>query len=178
MWCASCNNLVMKWKEEVEVLVTQSCLTLCNPMNCSLPDSSVHGILQARILKWVALPFARGSSQPRNWTRGFLHWRQILYSLSHQGSWPLVISRKTHSIYLWGLHSFFLGAEQSIEIQNSSPSRSRHCCSVSTTWPSNMPLLLAHWNQRLWFTNEYDYIRQLPHPKGIREGCGGENGNQ
>ena len=177
MWCASCNNLVMKWKE-VEVLVTQSCLTLCNPMNCSLPDSSVHGILQARILKWVALPFARGSSQPRNWTRGFLHWRQILYSLSHQGSWPLVISQKTHSIYLWGLHSFFLGAEQSIEIQNSSPSRSRHCCSVSTTWPSNMPLLLAHWNQRLWFTNGYDYIRQPPHPKGIREGCGGENGNQ
>ena len=38
-------------------------LTLCDPMNCSLPGSSVHGILQARILEWVAVPFSRGSSQ-------------------------------------------------------------------------------------------------------------------
>ena len=40
----------------------QSCLTLCNPMNCRQPGSSVHGILQARILEWVAIPFSRGSS--------------------------------------------------------------------------------------------------------------------
>ena len=45
-----------------EVLVSQSCLTLCDPMDCSLPDSSVHGILQARILQWVAIPFSRESS--------------------------------------------------------------------------------------------------------------------
>ena len=44
------------------VLVTQSCPTLCDPMDCSPPDSSVHGILQARILEWVAIPFSRGSS--------------------------------------------------------------------------------------------------------------------
>ena len=43
-------------------LVAQSCLTLCNPMDCS---QSVHGILQARILEWVAMPSSRGSSQPR-----------------------------------------------------------------------------------------------------------------
>ena len=43
-------------------LVTQSCPTPCNPMDCSPPDSSVHGILQARILEWVAIPFFRGSS--------------------------------------------------------------------------------------------------------------------
>ena len=47
-------------------LVTQSCSTLCNPMNYSLPDSSVHGILQSRILEWVATSFSRVSSQPRN----------------------------------------------------------------------------------------------------------------
>ena len=46
----------------------QSCLTLCNPMDCSLPRSSVHGILQARILEWVAMPSSRGSSQHRDWT--------------------------------------------------------------------------------------------------------------
>ena len=50
------------------MLVVQSCRTLCNPMNCSLPDSSVHGILQARILEWIAIPFSRGSSWPKNWT--------------------------------------------------------------------------------------------------------------
>ena len=46
------------------VKVTQLCLTLCNPMDCSLPGASVRGILQARILEWVAIPFSRGSSQP------------------------------------------------------------------------------------------------------------------
>ena len=45
--------------------VDQLCPTLCNPMDCSLPDSSVHGIFQARILEWVAIPFSRASSQPR-----------------------------------------------------------------------------------------------------------------
>ena len=50
------------------VLVTQSYLTLCNPMDSSPPSSSVHRILQARILGWVALPFSRGSSQPRHQT--------------------------------------------------------------------------------------------------------------
>ena len=49
--------------------VTQSCLTLCNPMDCSPPGSSVHGILQARILEWVAISFSRGSSQPRDRTQ-------------------------------------------------------------------------------------------------------------
>ena len=43
----------------------QSCPTLCDPMGCGPPGSSVHGILQARILEWVAIFFSRGSSQPR-----------------------------------------------------------------------------------------------------------------
>ena len=49
-------------------LVTQPCLTLCSP-TCSLPGSSVLGILQARIMEWVAMPSSRGSSQPRDWTQ-------------------------------------------------------------------------------------------------------------
>ena len=48
------------------VLVTPLCLTLCDPMDCSPPGTSVHGILQARILEWVAIPSSRGSSGPRN----------------------------------------------------------------------------------------------------------------
>ena len=50
-------------------LVTQSRLTLCDPLDCNLPSSSVHGIFQARILEWVAIPFSRGSSWPRDQTR-------------------------------------------------------------------------------------------------------------
>ena len=53
---------------EVEVLIAQSCPTLCNPMDCSTPGSSFHGVLQARILEWVAIPFSRGSSQSRDRT--------------------------------------------------------------------------------------------------------------
>ena len=49
----------------MKVLVTQLCPTLFNPLDCSPPGSFVHGILQGRILRWVAYPFARGSSQPR-----------------------------------------------------------------------------------------------------------------
>ena len=49
------------------VLVSQLCPTLCDPMDCSPPVSSVHGILQARILEWVAISFSRGSSPPRDW---------------------------------------------------------------------------------------------------------------
>ena len=45
---------------------SQSCRTLCDPMDCSPPGSSVHGILQARMLEWVAIPLSRGSSRPRD----------------------------------------------------------------------------------------------------------------
>ena len=52
--------------QRVKVLVIQLRPTLCDPMYCGLPDSSVHGILQARILGWVAISFSRGSSWPRD----------------------------------------------------------------------------------------------------------------
>ena len=58
------------------VWVTQSCLTLCSPMDCSTPGSSVHGISSARILEWVAiLFFSKGSSQPRDQILHLLHWQ-------------------------------------------------------------------------------------------------------
>ena len=56
-------------ESEVKVLVTQSCPTLCDPMDCSPPGSSVRGILQARILDRVAMPSSRGSSPPRDWAQ-------------------------------------------------------------------------------------------------------------
>ena len=63
--------IILTWSggNESESEVTQSCLTLCDPVDCNLLGFSVHGILQARILEWIAIPFSRGSSQPRDRTR-------------------------------------------------------------------------------------------------------------
>ena len=55
---------VCVYKVKVKVLVTQLCPTLCNPMYCSLPGSSVHGLLQARILEWVIMSFSRDLPNP------------------------------------------------------------------------------------------------------------------
>ena len=70
---------------EGEGEVAQSCLTLCNPMDCSLPGSSIHGIFQARVLvaKWVAISFSRGIFPTQAPNPGLLHCRQTLHPLSH-----------------------------------------------------------------------------------------------
>ena len=62
------NRWKIKWRPWLLLEVAQSCLTLCNPMDCSLPGFSIHGIFQARVLEWVATPFSWGSSQPRDQT--------------------------------------------------------------------------------------------------------------
>ena len=69
-----------------KVLIAQWCPTLCHPMNGSPPGNSVHGILQARILEWIAIPFSRGCSRPRDRNWVLPHCRQILCHLSHQES--------------------------------------------------------------------------------------------
>ena len=68
-------QLIQAWKfrnagvEAQQINQTQSCPTLCNLMDYSLPGSSVHGIFQAIVLEWIAISFSRGSSQPRDRTR-------------------------------------------------------------------------------------------------------------
>ena len=82
-------------------LITELCLTLCNPMGCSPPGSSVHKSLQARIVEWVARPFSRGSSQPRDWTWVSCTDRLILY---HGATWNVqVLSRCLKIRNKWGL---------------------------------------------------------------------------
>ena len=65
-------NTYIIWKILFKMTVLcwslQSCLTLCDPRDQGLPGSSVHGILQARVLEWIAIPFSRETSQPRDWT--------------------------------------------------------------------------------------------------------------
>ena len=64
---------------QLKVKVAQSCPTLWDPMDCSPPGSSVHGISQARVLEWVAMPCSKGSSQPRDQTQvsciSCIHWQ-------------------------------------------------------------------------------------------------------
>ena len=62
-------GLVKQKSRSVKVNVAQSCQALCDPMDGSPPGSSVHGILQVRILEWVAISFSRGSSLPRDRTQ-------------------------------------------------------------------------------------------------------------
>ena len=71
----------MKESESVSCSVTSDAL---QPWDWSPPGSPVHGIFQARTLEWLSIPFSRGSSQPRDWTR--VSWTQILYPVSHQQS--------------------------------------------------------------------------------------------
>ena len=65
------NAEYFSWKYIVNVkgLKVKSCPTLCDPVDCSLPGSPLHGIFQAIVLEWIAISFSRGSSQPRDWTQ-------------------------------------------------------------------------------------------------------------
>ena len=67
MWFPLVSNMCVY--VAVLCFITQSCPTLCDPIDCSSPEASVHGILQARTLEWVAIPFSRESSQPRGQTQ-------------------------------------------------------------------------------------------------------------
>ena len=74
-----CHFLLQCMKVKNESEVAQFCLTLSDPMDCSLPGSSVHGGFQARVLEWGAIPFSRGSSRSRNRTFVSYIGRQILF---------------------------------------------------------------------------------------------------
>jgi len=78
--------------------VAKLCLTLCNPVGCSLPGSSVHGTFQTRILEWVVISSSRGSSWPRDQTCISCIGRWIFYHLSHLGSLRKYTEYKSNSL--------------------------------------------------------------------------------
>ena len=80
-------------------LVAKLCLTLCDPVDCSPPGSTVRGILQARILEWVAISFSRGLSQSRDWTHVSCIDRWILYLCATREAFSV-----TGSIYIFPSH--------------------------------------------------------------------------
>ena len=72
----------------MKVLVSESCLTLHDQMDCNPPDSSIHGIFPARILEWVAMPSFRGSSWPRDWTQvSCIAGRLFTISATREAQW-------------------------------------------------------------------------------------------
>ena len=73
-------------ESESESEISQSCPILCDPMDFSLPGSSVHGIFQAVVLEWIAISFSREIFPAQGSNPGLPHCRQTLYRLSHQGS--------------------------------------------------------------------------------------------
>ena len=99
-------------KKESEI--ARSCPTLCDPVDCSPPGSSVHGILQARILEWVAISFSRGSSQPRDQTqvshvagRRFILWATRVCSKSSPPSYPLHLTADKQKTYCFNVYNNF-----------------------------------------------------------------------
>ena len=87
-----------------ECVLTWWCLTLCDPMDCSPPGSSVHGILQARVLEWIAISFSRGSSWPRDWIRVSCIGRRVLYHWA-TSKVPLITMSRSHFKGKQGCHT-------------------------------------------------------------------------
>ena len=118
VWLLLSTRLSAKWKGDcvpyspfcVHAKLLQSCPTLCDPMDCSPPGSSIHGILQARILEWVAIPFSRGSSPPRDQTHisyvnGIGFGKQVLYHQRHLRSPFTTVPASNQCLAQWKLIS-------------------------------------------------------------------------
>ena len=89
--------------------VSPSCPTLCDCVDCSLPNSSVHGISQARILEWLTFPVLGGFPWPRDWTcvSYLLHWQTDLLLVHHLGS-PIYHSQSRIEMLCFGFKEFIL----------------------------------------------------------------------
>jgi hypothetical protein len=98
--CESLWQLIswLKIRARAVLCPAQSCPALCNPLDCSPPGSSVHGILQARILEWVAMPSSSGPSQPRDRTHiscVSCIGGQIIY---HCATWEAIFKEMSHAV--------------------------------------------------------------------------------
>ena len=128
-----------------KVKVSQSCLTLYDPMDCT-----VHGILQARILQWVAFPFSRGSSQARNWTQVFSIAGWILYQLSPKGvEWYLT------TLQFWRRR--FLGSLKCSSLEFNKTHNLKLHIQIFSMTPSKLPLVLVLHNR---IVNHYLFIKR------------------
>ena len=114
-WFADIAQLLYPWDKSHLILVcvhassvTFLCLTLCNPLDSSLPGSSVHGVFQARVLEWGVLFFSRGSSQTRDWTCTSCTGWWILYCWAtwEAEDWPSCLVKPQVLLCCW-LFAYF-----------------------------------------------------------------------
>ena len=112
-----CKEILVKLiKIESESDITQSCPTLCDPMECSLPCSSIHGIFQARVLEWIAISFSRGSSGPRDWTWvSHITGRHFTIWATREDKGTLIVLRETSCNKIVRTHRFVLNISQRME---------------------------------------------------------------
>ena len=129
----------------MRVLVSQLCLTLCDPMECSPPGFSVHGILQASIPQWVAIPFSKGSSWPWDWTwvcliagRSFTIWD----SRETFSGDILVIYTRSLPILLFTIHKNFPSREAMFDNPG--------LLTVRSKWPKGWLSYRKKLTQKLW----------------------------
>ena len=133
-----------KW---MKVLLAQSCPTLCDPMNCSPPGSSVHGILQARIMEWVAIAFSRGSSWPRGQTRVSHIAGKFVTIWATRETW---LTRGTNSeeseAYELLDRRLWLCTSRLVD-------RGMHVCSLTGAW--RCPILLKDWDENYAYKSSF-----------------------
>ena len=134
---------------KVKVLVAQLCPTLCDPMDCSLPGSFAHEILQARILEWIAIPFFRESSQLRNWTSVSC----IAGGFFTVWNTREALKNKHLKIFINGLHTYML-------------SHFSHIWLFATLWAVSCqaPLSMGFPRQESWRGCPYPPPGDLPNP--------------
>ena len=127
----------------------QSCLTLCNPMDCSPPGFFVHGIFQARILEWVAISYSGGSFQPRDRTHicllHLMHWQVGSLPLAP----PLLTSKYTSPAHTWCL-LFLLHISCSLHTSAHVPS---HHFGPTVSWVNCSAAVVLHFLCK-WQTQE------------------------
>ena len=160
-------------------LLIQSCLTLCNPMDCSLPGSSVHRILQAKILEWVAISFSRASSQPRDWT--WVSWETCvlitLISFDMQ-MWQNRILRKIRGRWKILVHHIQFAHLTDEEVEAKTEDKTHRYdnpitqvkgTSVATQFPPWGP---GHFtpSREEWFSKSDLQVQQQPH-QGTQKKC-------
>ena len=141
--------------------------TLCDPMDCRPPGSSTHGILQARILKWVAIPFSRGSSQPRIQThvsciadRFFF----FFYHLSHQGRLGDVWGRENKNKQTKGLMGFELLLKPYIWSWKEYICKFEYCCTQGIECMHPLP---SHFSCIWLFATLWTIAHQAPLSMGF-----------
>ena len=132
------------------VLITQSCPTLCNPLDCSSPGSSAHGSLQARILEWEAILFFQGIFLTQGSNPDLLHCRQILYHLSHQRSSKLPYDP---AIPLLGIYP----EETKTEKDTCTPAFTAELFTVARTWRQTRGPSTDKWVNKLWYIYTMEY---------------------